>query len=170
MIVVSWESSDLSQVTPTSAPVLPTSIIAQYEASVSAGSRPDTVKTTKTSPSGPGITATSTPRHNHTWLSTGAKAGISIGVFVATLVGVILVLLYLRLIKRPRELHQSSNARGSIGEEFGYAPRKSEARELAAEREPQEIAADLKPPPPIPFASKPQVTADTGSNPAQVQA
>ena len=100
----------------------------------------------------------------------GAKASISIGVFVATLVGVILVPLSLRHIKRSRELHHSSNARENIGEEFGYAPRKSETRELAAEREPQEIVADLKPPPPIPFASKPQVTTDTGSNPAQVQA
>jgi hypothetical protein len=142
-IAVEWVASDLSLFTPASAPILPTSRLAQYESSLVARPRSGVAASTSTEPSKP--TSKTSPqqtraaqtgtqsntdlsRQSH-GLSTGAKAGIGVGVSIAVLFLFAIGFWILRRRRKPKreengrpfvdaksELPDNSMAHGTVAE------------------------------------------------------
>lgn len=100
---VMWNSYELPQFTPASAPVLPAATLAQFESSIAAkpvtpASTPSSTKTFKGT-----STSITNDQSSAPGLSAGAKAGIGIGVAVAVLLLLILGFVVLRRRKRASE-------------------------------------------------------------------
>lgn len=179
MVVVSWQSSDLSVFTPTSAPVLPASDIARYETWITVRSRSSVVAARVTSEHNANATKPPAPISRHSKgavrLLAGTKAGIIIGaIVIAFLLLVAMIFFFLRHVRRSRELRQSRSPRQYIHDKLKNTPWKNEAHELAtsekshevsADREPQEFLAGPRPllPLPIPLTSKPRTIPEAGS-------
>ena len=156
-IGISWQSSDLSMFTPSSAPALPGSKLSAWEVSVA-------VQATHTSPSGKTDSASSNDQD--AGLSTGAKAGIGVGVAAAVLLIIAIILLLMRRRKKrtavessktvtyldsKAELDNSGRLRNAPATELPN----EEPKELATYEQPQQLSTNREPPP-IPFASKPR--------------
>ena len=168
LIQVEWQSSDLPNFTPASAPILAHTAIVAFERSASQAAASHAVPKTGLSSKMPHPTKTSVSTHMNTHsatgLSTGAKAGISVGVAVAIIACAILGFFLLhRKKKRTGDVTRTASKRP-------YLDTKAELDNttvhgqpnVAAElpnRDPQEVAGDSSRPPPVPYASKPRHSA-----------
>ena len=160
-VAVTWQSSDLSIFTPTSAPALPTESLLAYESSVAARSRTSNNVPATAAPSRPqgSSTGTSSPvSGGGGGLSTGAKAGIGVGVAVGALLVLGLLIWFWRRHKKQSKEYKPQDGYEGMRYNTGTAElpnNQMKPKELSAEHELQPVPAGRNPPP-VPMASKPR--------------
>ena len=164
---VRWVSSDLPLFTPASAPALPSSVLASYEATAKPKktSQQPVNPTTNTAPAG---AATSNGgKQPDSGLSTGAKAGIGVAVVLAVLIllGVILFVFH-----RKRKQNTAPNRASSNGADNNHA-HLDEPIELPAQvsKAPHEVEARSFELPPILLANNSLISEAPSSEMHEMQ-
>jgi hypothetical protein len=185
---ISWDKNDLSEFTPASAPLIVQSARTWYKTLGAPAQATSSSQTSHLSPSNSreaktaSKTMSSTPTKSNDsgiahythkpspGLSTGAKAGIGVGVVVAVLAIIAAAAFYFRRGTRASRMSHSSRLKHwSLGRKSSskayvdgkpeldgttHTWEKSELPESGPQ--PQEVAATTRQPPPVPLASKPR--------------